>query len=108
MIVPGTELIEKSDDPSLRAYVVWVPMSRGMERDVPKATSEVPDSRAAHYWDGDGQLIRGYREVQTRGGTAIAHRDRRIGCTNSDRSGVRVPMRRSGTPRYFSTRPASR
>jgi hypothetical protein len=47
----------------LRAYVVWVPMSRGMERDVPKATSEVPDSRATHYWDGDGQLIKGYREV---------------------------------------------
>jgi hypothetical protein len=38
-------------------------MSRGMERDVPKATVEVPDQRATHYWDGDGQLVSRYREV---------------------------------------------
>jgi hypothetical protein len=38
-------------------------MSRGMERDVPRATAEVADPRARHYWDGDGQLIKGYREV---------------------------------------------
>jgi hypothetical protein len=38
-------------------------MSRGLERDVPKATTEVPDWRASHYWDGGSQLIKGYREV---------------------------------------------
>jgi hypothetical protein len=47
----------------LKAFVIWVPMSRGMERDVPKATSEVADPRATHYWDGDGQLVKAYREV---------------------------------------------
>lgn len=55
--------MDKIDDPSLRAYVVWVPMSRGLERDVPKATKEVWDPRARHYWDGDGQLIASYRDV---------------------------------------------
>jgi hypothetical protein len=47
----------------VRVYVVWVPMSRGLERDVPTATKEVWDPRARHYWDGDGQLIAGYRDV---------------------------------------------
>ena len=56
-------MLAKTDDPSLKTYVVWVPLSRGMERDVPKATSEIPDPRAAHYWDGDGQLVKGYREL---------------------------------------------
>jgi len=51
------------DHPGLRAYVVWVPMSRGAERDVPTATREVWDPRARHYWDGEGQLIAGYRDV---------------------------------------------
>ena len=56
-------MLEDLVDPALRAYVVWVPMSRGMERDVPNATREVWDPRARHYWDRDGQLIAGYREV---------------------------------------------
>ena len=47
----------------LRTYVVWVPMSRGLERDVSNATREVVDPRARHYWDGDGQLIASYRDV---------------------------------------------
>ena len=49
--------------PDLRAYVVWVPMSRGMERDVSNATREVPDPRARHYWDAEGQLTARYRDV---------------------------------------------
>jgi hypothetical protein len=56
-------VLGKLDDPAVRAYVVWVPMSRGMERDVPNATREVADPRARHYWDGDGQLIASYRDV---------------------------------------------
>jgi hypothetical protein len=56
-------LAKLTDRADLRAYVVWVPMSRGLERDVPNATREVPDARATHYWDGDGQLIKSYREV---------------------------------------------
>ena len=50
-------MLAKAPDPNLRGYVVWVPMFRGMERDVPKATAEVPDARARHYWDGDSQMM---------------------------------------------------
>jgi hypothetical protein len=56
-------VLGRLDAAAVRAYVVWVPMSRGMERDVPTATKEVWDPRARHYWDGDGQLIASYRDV---------------------------------------------
>ena len=56
-------MLGKLDAAAARAYVVCVPMSRGMERDVPNATREVSDPRARHYWDGEGQLIASYREV---------------------------------------------
>ena len=48
-------------DPDLKVYMVWVPMFRGMERDVPTASREMPDPRARHYWDGDSLLVKGYR-----------------------------------------------
>lgn len=44
-------------------YVVWVPMNRALERDVPNATKEIFDPRATHYWEADGQLIKGCRDV---------------------------------------------
>lgn len=56
-------MLEKLPDPDVRVYVVWVPMSRGMERDVPNASRQISDPRARHYWDGHGQLIAGYRSV---------------------------------------------
>lgn len=56
-------VLNEIPDPDLRTYVVWVPMFRGMERDVPKATTEVPDARASHFWDGDSLLVKGYRET---------------------------------------------
>lgn len=55
-------MLAKDANPDLRAYVVWVPMLRGLERDVPRATTEVTDPRAQHYWDGDSLLVRAYRE----------------------------------------------
>lgn len=57
------DVLAKLDNPDVRVYVVWVPMSRGLERDVAQATKEVWDRRARHYWDGDGQLIASYRDV---------------------------------------------
>jgi len=57
------EVLTKHDDQSLRIYTVWVPKQRGLERDVPAATTEVKDPRAAHYWDAPGVLVRGYRET---------------------------------------------
>ena len=56
-------MLAKVDDPAVRAYVVWVPMNRGLERDVANATKEIWDARARHYWDPDGQLIARYRDV---------------------------------------------
>jgi hypothetical protein len=47
----------------LRAYVVWVPMNRALERDVPNATKEVWDRRARHYWDDEGWLMTVYKDV---------------------------------------------
>lgn len=57
------EVLGKLDDTRLTTYVVWVPMSRGMERDVPNATAEVWDARASHYWDGKKVLVNGYRDA---------------------------------------------
>jgi hypothetical protein len=57
------DVLTRHTDPNLRIYMVWVPKQRGMERDVPGATLEVPDARAAHFWDASGVLMRGYRET---------------------------------------------
>jgi hypothetical protein len=57
------EVLSELSDTWLPTFVVWVPMSRGVERDVPRATSEVPDARASHYWDGDKVLVKGYRDA---------------------------------------------
>ena len=56
-------VVKKVESDSVRIYVVWVPMFRGRESDVPRATTEVLDARAVHYWDGTSQLVAGYRET---------------------------------------------
>lgn len=55
-------VLTKHVDPNLRVYMVWVPKSRGLERDVPGATIQFPEPRAQHFWDEPGVLLRGYRE----------------------------------------------
>ena len=52
---------EPSDD--VKVYVAWVPMFRGMERDVPEATRSLSDPRTRHYWDGDSLLVKSYRHT---------------------------------------------
>ena len=59
----NNDVIRKIDSDNVRIYVVWVPMFRGRESDVPKATKEVLDGRAMHFWDGDSQLVAGYRQT---------------------------------------------
>jgi hypothetical protein len=54
-------VFEKVTAASLRVYVIWVPMFRGHERDVPNASREVPDQRALHYWDGHSSSMRAVR-----------------------------------------------
>lgn len=56
-------VLDQLPNEDIRVYVVWVPMFRGRERDVPRATREILDSRASHYWDGDSVLGKGYRET---------------------------------------------
>jgi hypothetical protein len=56
-------VLDQERSERLQVYSVWVPMVRGLERDVPEASREMPDPRARHYWDGDGQLMDGYQRV---------------------------------------------
>jgi hypothetical protein len=52
------------NDPNLRVYVVWTPMlAPDFEFTVKRATTWVPDARAGHYWDRDGQLSKDYARV---------------------------------------------
>jgi hypothetical protein len=56
-------VLAKTPGDDVRVYVVWVPMNRGLERDVPNATKEVWDPRARHYWDDAGWLMTTYKDV---------------------------------------------
>ena len=54
-------VLSQVDEPNLRTYVIWVPMFRGAERDVRRATREVSDARSLHYWDGESASMRAVR-----------------------------------------------
>ena len=56
-------VLSKVNDPDLRVYMVWVPKSRGLERDVPSATQQFPEPRAQHFWDAPGVLVEGYKQT---------------------------------------------
>jgi len=56
--------LAKVNDPNLRVYVVWTPMlAPDFEFTVKRATTRVPDARATHYWDRNGQLSKDYAGV---------------------------------------------
>jgi hypothetical protein len=55
------EVFARYPDPDLRVYVVWVPKSRGLERDVAAATTIHPEARARHYWDAPSVLVEGFQ-----------------------------------------------
>jgi hypothetical protein len=57
------KVLEKESSQALKVHLVWVPMFRGMERDVPRATRQMPDPRVLHYWDGENQLGKRYRKT---------------------------------------------
>jgi hypothetical protein len=56
-------VLSKTSDLDVRVYMVWVPKSRGLERDVPSATIQFPELRARHYWDQPSVLVQGYRDT---------------------------------------------
>ncbi|MFL6335031.1 MAG: hypothetical protein ACJ754_17100 [Pyrinomonadaceae bacterium] len=57
-------MLNKINDPNVRAYVVWVPM---LEMDeaaaVAEATKFLPDRRVRHFWDAKGTLKEAYASV---------------------------------------------
>ena len=56
-------VLNQISDSRLRAYVIWVPMFRGHERDVPNASREVADARSLHFWDGSSASMRAVRST---------------------------------------------
>lgn len=48
----------------VRVYSVWVPiLDSDQASSVGKATTRLPDTRVAHYWDGNGDLVKSYAGV---------------------------------------------
>ena len=57
-------VLEPIEDPSLRAYVVWVPVLPADQSTAAReACSLVPDHRASHFWDSEGGLARTFSRV---------------------------------------------
>ena len=57
-------VLEAIEDPSLRAYVVWVPvLPADLSAAAQEACSLVPDQRASHFWDSEGALARTFSRV---------------------------------------------
>jgi hypothetical protein len=54
-------VLSKVKEQDVQVYMVWVPKSRGLERDVPSATIQIPALRALHFWDRSSVLVEGYR-----------------------------------------------
>ncbi|MDQ3252344.1 MAG: hypothetical protein M3R15_00310 [Acidobacteriota bacterium] len=48
----------------MRVYSVWVPILKSdVEGSVTQATGQLPDERVSHFWDGNGELVKGYSRV---------------------------------------------
>jgi len=59
-----TAVLDAIDDPSLRAYVVWVPvLPADLRMAAREASSLVPGKRASHFWDSEGVLARTFSRV---------------------------------------------
>ena len=55
------EVLEKIPHSDVRVYAVWVPILRtDVKLSVPQATKRFTDARVSHYWDGEGNLVKGY------------------------------------------------
>lgn len=57
-------MADKLKGQDVKVYSVWVPIlpSDG-EFAVGRATKYLPDDRVTHYWDGEGELVKGYAPV---------------------------------------------
>lgn len=51
-------------DQNIEVYSVWVPiLPSDLKLTVGRATKTLPDPRVTHYWDGEGELVKGYAPV---------------------------------------------
>ncbi len=58
------EALAEIESKKLKVYVVWLPRFPGDSRErAIEAMKLVPDSRASHFWDGDGSLGGAYGKV---------------------------------------------
>lgn len=53
-------MFDKTADPRLSGFTVWVPKVGGASKDVPEATRVAQDGRLQHYWDEGGGLMAQY------------------------------------------------
>lgn len=54
-------MLEKIGDKDLRVFTVWVPiLERDVEQAVPNAVKLMPDNRVSHFWDAQGELVKGF------------------------------------------------
>lgn len=52
-----SEVLEQIDDPSLRAYIAWVPiLPDDKQSEAAGSMTRISDGRAAHYWDEERAL----------------------------------------------------
>jgi hypothetical protein len=56
-------VLQKTTDPTLQPYAVWVPMRGGTEEDVAEAKQTLPDPRVHHFWDASGFTLRAFSPV---------------------------------------------
>jgi hypothetical protein len=52
-----SQVLDQQDEPSLRAYVAWVPILPDDSEEAARDSSKlIGDSRASHFWDADKTL----------------------------------------------------
>jgi hypothetical protein len=57
-------VLEKIQAPDMRIYAVYLPILGGDQvSNVPSAIKRIPDRRVSYFWDGKGDLGRGYSRV---------------------------------------------
>ena len=57
-------MLKRIANPELEVYSVWVPiLASDAKVTVGRATKYLPDTRVTHYWDADGELVKGFAPV---------------------------------------------
>ena len=63
-----SKVLEKVKGDDLRVYAVFVPiLGSDAESTIAKAAARLPDPRVSRFWDGEGELVRGFAPVLSLG-----------------------------------------